>query len=220
MYQLLRKTNQKEVVVGFYFPGLKPTEVTSQLHDMIDQLFLSTSKTIMHGVLMMFDPTLQKGSLNIRGYLGLPISSLEKKSQGRLFVPIPVYHENLSKNVCALEPIARASSPTANGLAPLLSDAEMTEYRMQELSELTQECLRYIEYMKHNSISATPEELADFQHHAQSISQFLAIQGDPMHCQQLETELRDFKTIVQLAEQSKKQIEISDKISFGITSLS
>lgn len=215
MYKLLRKTNQKEVVVGFYVSGEQPTGLAAQLHDLLDPVFFTSSKCWMHGILLTFDPTLKKDSFNLRGFLGLPIHSFKRKPQGRIYVPLPVFHEKLAKSFTSLEPISRASHPSANGTAPLLDETEMTLLRMNSLCQLLGSCVDFIENMPPPS---TPEELHQFNQYGQWVAQALATHSDPTQLARMETEIRDFKTVVQLAEQAKRQIKISEKISFGMPS--
>lgn len=84
MYELHRKVNQTEVIVGWYATGHDITEHSVLIHEYYTKE--SKNKNPVH---LTVDTTLAQGELGFKGYISSPIG-VPGKTQGMMFSPVDV----------------------------------------------------------------------------------------------------------------------------------
>ncbi|ORZ34355.1 hypothetical protein BCR44DRAFT_45260 [Catenaria anguillulae PL171] len=237
MYQLRRRTNTKEVVLGWYSTGTQLDDTTSALHDWVETNLIAGAvnqgsssasssssaaapTSTASAIHLLVDTSLQTDSMPVLGFLGTPVNSLNDGVQGRMFLPLPVQVAPADHELSGLEAIATAALPSNNNTAEIVPRVGIPQAhgRIAKLESLVDGCIALaqdtLEALMAGEVTS-PAHAAEINRLGHALRKVVQTRTYEKDVKVLETEIRDLKTVLDLAGQARKQIQLSELIMYG-----
>ncbi|KAI9218537.1 hypothetical protein BC828DRAFT_417221 [Blastocladiella britannica] len=230
MAQLRRRTNAKEQVLGWYATGrsLDPKFATG-LHEWIDANLVASATTTTaapttgtHAIHLVVDTSLETDDVAVQAFVGVPVASLaDDGNAGRLFVPMPVAVAPAPYELTALECIATAALPINDNLARIVPRVEIPQAhgRVAKLDALLDACSSLVHDTLEDLQGANGEvtvakalALNTLGHRLRATIASRTLASDRAAG---DAEVRDLKTVIELAQLAKKQMSVGELIVYG-----
>ncbi|XP_077967939.1 eukaryotic translation initiation factor 3 subunit F-like [Styela clava] len=137
MYDLHRKVNTNEVIVGWYATGHDITEHSVLIHE----YYTKESKNKMP-VHLTVDTTLTNGELGFKAYISSPIG-VPGKTQGMMFTPVDVKLLQYDAERVGVDRIQTGCTKKA-GVVTVPSEFQHVTEAIENLTSMLDVCLNYV----------------------------------------------------------------------------
>ncbi|ANB11524.1 hypothetical protein AWJ20_4341 [Sugiyamaella lignohabitans] len=209
MYQLHRKANPKDVILGWYATSNELNNLSGLVQDFYSQ---QSSGTYPYPAVHL---TVETGSassdIDIRTYISSPVGVIgeDKTSSGNcIFVPVPneVRYSEVEKS--ALSVLSQAKDDE-NRSAPLVSDMKALEDSIVEVIDMLQRVSAYV-----NGIITgnTPANVAIGKYLLKSLSLVPSLSAETLE-KLFNSHLQDVLMVVYLANTVKTQLQLSSRLT-------
>ncbi|KAI9164260.1 hypothetical protein H9P43_008089 [Blastocladiella emersonii ATCC 22665] len=221
MYQLRRRTNAKDLVLGWYTTGAALDESSAGFHEWFEENLISTSHGFHQGVHLLVDASLNDDNMALQGFIGVPVATLTDGKQGRMFVPFPVEVAVAEHEQSGLEAIASAALPSSENVAPLVPRVGIPQAqgRVAKLDSLLDACIHVasetLDELRDTKRPLSGPQAAALNRLGHTLAKVVAARTHAADVRAMDAEIRDLKTILELAAQARKQMVVSELIMYG-----
>jgi len=126
MFELHKKANPKEIVVGWYATGPEVDEDSVLIHE----FFVNE---MQHPIHLLIDPTLKNGTLGIKTFVSMPLGiDISKKRFAAQFLPISLEISASDAEKIGIEAMLRLKSSAGNSSGTIINDIEGLEVSLKK----------------------------------------------------------------------------------------
>jgi translation initiation factor 3 subunit F len=199
MYELHRKVNPSEVIVGWYATGHDITEQSVLIHDYY-------TREVNQPVHLTVDTTLLSGKMGIKGYISTPMG-VPGRTNGTMFTPLPIEIVCYEPEAIAVQ-IAQRGKNATKKTTDIVGDVESISLATKNMREMLDAVISYIDDVISGQIPADNNIgrcLMDMVH---SVPQLDVAEFENM----INTSMKDLLMVVYLSQLSKVQLAIHEKL--------
>nr|CAG4641017.1 EOG090X09C5 [Eulimnadia texana] len=200
MYNLHKKVNPQETIVGWWATGNAVTIHSVLIHEYY-------ARECSNPIHLTIDTTLQDGKMGIKAYVSVPMG-ITGKTMGTMFAPVPVEiqcaePENVGLNACQkTKTSAKRQAPIASDLAQIVEASQKMEAKLDTI-------LSYVDDVLAGKV--TPDNnigrsLLDMVH---SVPKMKTEEFEEM----LNSNRKDLLMILYLSQLTKTQLSLNEKLT-------
>ncbi|KAI9145681.1 eukaryotic translation initiation factor 3, subunit F [Paraphysoderma sedebokerense] len=226
MYQLHRRVNNREVVVGWYSTGNDLSGKSAALHDWFESSLVNSGGSNFQCVHLAVDTELTGDSLGVKAFMGLPVGyfSTPENSRGRMFVPVTCDIKFFDAERTGLDAIAQAAHSTSTqNVTGITTDIDNLEAAVNKLIEMVDEVSQYVDnVLKKLEKGGNTENLVE-KRRMDRIGRFLSdlvgmvpkVDGKQFE-KKFNGHLQDLLMVVYLANLTRTQLDIADRLQSNV----
>ncbi|GFY71470.1 eukaryotic translation initiation factor 3 subunit F [Trichonephila inaurata madagascariensis] len=201
MYELQKKVNSSEVIVGWYATGADVTGHSVLIHDYY-------SREANNPIHLTVDTSLSEGSLTWKAFTSTSFG-VPGKNTGTMFTPCKVEIVGYEPEFVGMK-IAQQTKHNKQRSVEILPDLDMINNAIQNMLELSDVVIGYIDDVLANRKPADNSVGRTLMDIVQSIPQISPEQFQDM----LNSNMKDLLMVVYLAQLTRSQLALHEKISF------
>lgn len=201
MYELQKKVNSSEVIVGWYATGADVTGHSVLIHDYY-------SREANNPIHLTVDTSLSEGSLTWKAFTSTSFG-VPGKNTGTMFTPCKVEIVGYEPEFVGMK-IAQQTKHNKQRSVEILPDLDLISNAIQNMLELSDVVIGYIDDVLANRKPADNSIGRTLMDIVQSIPQISPEQFQDM----LNSNMKDLLMVVYLAQLTRSQLALHEKISF------
>lgn len=206
MYQLHRRANPKEVILGWYATSSELNILSGLIHDFYSQSEGTYPYPAIHLTVQATDAL---SSIDVRTYISSPVGVTDKSTAGNcLFIPVPneVRYSELEKS--GLDMISKAKDEPSR-MVELTSDMKNLENTINEVLEMLERVSAYVSSVINGQ---QPANVAIGKFLLKNLSLVPSLSKDAWE-KLFNSHLQDVLMVVYLANTVKTQLELSSRLT-------
>ncbi|GAB6018800.1 Eukaryotic translation initiation factor 3 subunit F [Chamberlinius hualienensis] len=199
MYELHKKVNVNEIIVGWYATGHDITEQSVLIHE----YYMRETTQAIH---LTVDTTLNNGRMGIKAYISTPMG-VPGKTNGTMFTPLPIEISNYGPEIIAVN-LAQKCKYTSTSTVALTKDLDLICTATKKLLELLDTVTSYVNdviagrIQPDNSIGRALLDMVN------SVPQMDPDEFEAM----LNSNMKDLLMVMYLSQLTQAQLTLSEKI--------
>lgn len=200
MFELNKKVAPQENLVGWFATGNEITCQSALIHD----YYARETKDPIH---LTLDTTLVNGKMTMKAYVFVPLG-VPGATSGSMFTPVPVEVTATEPEIAGLELLHKTKFMKVRSVEPMPDLTKISE-ASSKLESMLETLLKYVEAVidgsevADNSVGRTLWDLV------QSVPKMSTVEFEKM----LNSNLRDLLMVVYLAQLTKTQLQLNEKLS-------
>ena len=205
MYELKKKVNPSEVIVGWYATGADVTGHSLLIHDYY-------SRETNNPVHLIVDTSLSEGKLSWKAFISLPYG-IPSKNPGTMFTPCRVEIMGYEPELVGMK-LCQKTKHNKQRSAEIVPDLDMISNAIQDMLQLTDVVLNYVDDVLSNAKPADSSIGRTLMDMIQSLPPMNAEQFVDM----INTSMKDILLIVYLSQLIRSQTALQEKVAFFVKS--
>ncbi|KAG8194519.1 hypothetical protein JTE90_013271 [Oedothorax gibbosus] len=201
MYELHKKVNPSEVIVGWYATGADVTGHSVLIHDYY-------SREANNPVHLTVDTSLSEGALSWKAFTSTSFG-VPGKSTGTMFTPCKVEIVGYEPELVGMK-IAQQTKHNKQRSVEIVPDLDLINNSIHEMLELSDVVLAYIDDVLANRKPADNSVGRTLMDTVQRVPQMSPEEFQDM----LNSNMKDLLMVVYLAQLTRSQLALHEKISF------
>jgi len=204
MFELHKKANPKEIVVGWYATGPEVDEDSVLIHE----FFVNE---MQHPIHLLIDPTLKNGTLGIKTFVSMPLGiDISKKRFAAQFLPISLEISASDAEKIGIEAMLRLKSSAGNSSGTIINDIEGLEVSLKKMIEMLDSVTKYVDKVLDGSVKPNTNIGRFLADTIASLPRIDSAQFDKM----FNNSLQDLLMVVYLANLARTQLVLSEKLQY------
>jgi len=200
MFELNKKVNPNENVVGWWATGSEVTSHSALIHDYY-------ARECSNPVHLTLDTNLNGGKMTMKAYVCVPIGT-PKGTSGSMFSPIPVEVTGYDPELLAVKLCRKTlHDPTAT----MLDDLAQVNESTKKLSDMIDIVLNHVESVLNGSINADNSLGRSLLDMVQSVPK---LNSDDLE-EMLNSNMKDLLMVMFLAQLTKTQLQLNEKLTYA-----
>lgn len=205
MLDLHQKVNSKDFIIGWYSTSM---DIASLLpfHEFYENEMKSQTRDITQPICVCVDTTLAQNQMNITVLSSSPVGPQKDQSVGSMFFPVPYEVHFTPSEKLGMDMIVRARNGSNT---PVLSELDLLEQSVKQILEMIERVLNFVNGVIDGSNQATAELGRFLMDTISSVPKIDSAQFETI----FSTQLHDMLMVVYLANLTRTQIAIAEKLS-------
>jgi len=205
MFELHKKANPKEIVVGWYATGPDVDEDSVLIHE----FFVNE---VQHApVHLLIDPTLKNATLGIKAFISVPLGiDVSKKRFAAQFLPLSLEISASEAEKIGVEAMMRLKSSAGNSSGAIINDIEGLEVSLKKMIEMLESVIKYVDKVLDGSIKPNTNIGRFLADTVAALPRIDSAQFDKM----FNNSLQDLLMVVYLANLARAQLVLSEKLQY------
>merc|ERR1712012_840097 len=200
MFELNKKVNQGESLVGWFATGSEITSHSALIHD----FYARETKDPIH---LTLDTTLNAGRVNMKAYVFVPIG-VPGATSGAMFTPVKVEMMASEPEIAGLDLLHKTKHSKTRSVEPVPELTKIAEAadKMEMMLDIV---IRYVEAVlagREEPDSSVGRALINL---VQSVPKMDPVKFEAM----LNSNLRDLLMVIYLSSLTKTQLQLNEKLS-------
>lgn len=201
MYDLHKKVNPSEVIVGWYATGADVTGHSVLIHDYY-------SRETSNPIHLTVDTSLADGNVTWKAFTSTAFG-VPGKNTGTMFTPCKVEVVGYEPELVGMK-IAQQTKNKKNRSVEILPDLDLVSNAVHEMLELSDTVIAYVDDVLANRKTADNTIGRTLMEMVQSVPQMTPEDFQDM----LNSNMKDLLMVIYLAQLTKSQLALHEKLSF------
>jgi len=200
MYDLSRKVNPQETLVGWFATGSEITSHSALIHD----YYARETKDPIH---LTIDTTLNTGRVGMKAYVFVPLG-VPGATSGSMFTPVPVEVAANEPEIAGLDLLHKTKFSKTRSVEPVPELTKIAD-AAAKLEGMLEVVLRYVEAVlagREVADSSVGRSLHD-------LVQSVPMMGSDEFEKMLNSNMRDLLMVIYLSQLTKTQLQLNEKLS-------
>ncbi|XP_068220824.1 eukaryotic translation initiation factor 3 subunit F [Palaemon carinicauda] len=200
MYELHRKVNPNEVIVGWWATGHEITDHSLLIHDYY-------SRVTSNPIHLTVDTTLHGGRMNIKGYVSASMG-VPGRTPGTMFAPIPVEVISYSPEIVGTN-VAQKSKYNRHRLVEATTDLNQISEATQNMEATLEILISYVEDVLNGKVPADNYIGRELTKMVNQVPKMSAHDFEEM----LNTNMKDLLMVIYLSQLTKVNVGLNEKLT-------
>ncbi|KAK7083118.1 Eukaryotic translation initiation factor 3 subunit F [Halocaridina rubra] len=200
MYELHRKVNPNEAIVGWWATGHEITDHSLLIHDYYSRV---TSSPIH----LTVDTTLHGGRMNIKGYVSASMG-VPGRTPGTMFAPIPVEVISYSPEIVGSN-VTQKSKYNRQRLVEPTTDLHLISEATQNMESTLDVLINYVDDVLNGKVIADNYIGRELTRMVNQVPKMSATDFEEM----LNTNMKDLLMVIYLSQLTKVNVSLNEKLT-------